>query len=374
MVSLYIHIPFCKRLCPYCAFYKLVTQPDTVDRFLAALYREMAAYLNTEGRLKIETVYVGGGTPSELPMSAWAGLVQRLNDCFDLSSVQEFTVELNPESVTPNYVSELKALGVNRLSLGVQSMRRDELRFLGRAHTPEQVQRAAEAIHQAGIENWSSDLIYALPGSTTETVMESLHAMTQLGPTHISVYELTIEPNTKFERRRVQVSPDVHQLAQYGAIQNHLNQIGFHQYEFSAFARPGNESCHNQAYWLFKPYIGIGPGAHSFYKGARYANEGPFEKYLNREFSDISRQFGTPDPTQDLLTDLVMVQLRMVSGIDITQVRAQFGIDILEEYRKPLQKLVDEGFLAIRDGRIWATQKGWPLIDQLAIELLTYSS
>ncbi len=371
MISLYIHIPFCKRLCPYCAFYKLITQPDTIDRFIAALGREMTAYSSREGRLAVHTIYVGGGTPSELPLGAWKTLLSELNRHFDLTNTVEFTVELNPESVTPGYVEALHGLGVNRASLGVQSMNETELLFLGRGHRADSVAAAAMAIQEAGIRNWSVDVIYALPNSTVETLDNTVSQLLALNPTHVSVYELTIEPNTKFERLRIQPSPTLVQLAQYELIQSRLASAGFQQYEFSAFSRPGCESKHNLGYWQFRPYVGIGPGAHSFFKNCRYATQMPFPTYLDT--ADFQPGYGTqlPDSNADLVADFVMVQLRLVDGIDLNQAKMQLGVDILNDLSPAISKLVQDGFLSVENNRLIATRKGWPLIDQLALELLS---
>lgn len=331
----------------------------------------MAAYSKSEGRLTIDTIYIGGGTPSELPVNAWPELRAAIDRHFEVRANTEFTVEMNPESIDAAYLAGLRAIGVNRLSLGVQSMNEAELKFLGRAHTASDVQNAAEIISDSGIRNWSVDLIYALPDSTVETVRQSLAQLIALEPTHLSVYELTIEPSTRFDRLRIQPQSAAIQLDQYRHIQTELSQAGFQQYEFSAFGKPGYRSEHNWGYWELRPYIGIGPGAHSFYRNTRYANRQPFPHYLENSDPEIGQKTQSPESVDALISDFVMVQLRLAQGLDLELAQRRWGISILKQYGPPIERLIGDGFLFMDGHFLRATEKGWPLIDRIALEILS---
>jgi oxygen-independent coproporphyrinogen-3 oxidase len=273
--SLYIHIPFCKRKCPYCDFYS-VTGFSLVYDYIDAVCRNLAAY---DG-LVFDTVYFGGGTPSLLPAAFFAQMLEHL----EFAENAEVTVEVNPDSTTPEFLHNLREAGVNRLSVGVQSLFDDDLKTLGRLHNTDKAIQTLKAAKSAGFNNISADLMIALPGQTEARIAEAIAQLADLSVNHISAYLLKIENGTPFFSNTPADLPDDERTADlYLFTVSELEKHGFAQYEISNFAKPGFKSRHNTAYWLCREYIGIGPGAHSYFGGKRFAAERDLDAFIRSE-------------------------------------------------------------------------------------------
>lgn len=313
--GLYVHVPFCAGKCPYCDFYSL---PITEE--LASAYEKRTLELAEEyGRGQTAgTVYFGGGTPSLLGAGRLGALLEGISRQFMVPSDAEITVEANPAGLSRAFFQELRSAGFNRLSLGLQSARREELRLLGRRHSPEDVSRAVEAARAAGFQNISLDLMLALPDSTLETLEESISFAAGLGPEHISAYLLKIEPGTPFSRRNLALPDDDAAADQYLYLVQRLEELGYFQYEISNFSHPGRESRHNLVYWRGEEYLGLGPGAHSFYKGRRFYWERDLQGYLQ----------GAP-PVDDgpggSMEEFAMLNLRLTRGLRREDCLSRFG-------------------------------------------------
>jgi oxygen-independent coproporphyrinogen-3 oxidase len=273
--GLYIHIPFCEKKCPFCSFAVVVGQEQRIADYLEALSREAGRYQGAD----ISTAYIGGGTPSLLSVEEIHKLLAIVRENFRLEDRAEMSFECNPESVTIEKVRALKALGVNRVSLGIQSMQPRNLEYLGRLHRPEDAGSAFAMFRSAGFDNISLDLIYGLPGQTATELAEDLAQVLDFGSEHLSVYSLTVEERSLFFARKVRASeaadPDL-----YSLVCHRAEVAGLAQYEVSNFARPGQESRHNLNYWEGGDYIGLGMAAHSHLHGERFWNADTLPQYL----------------------------------------------------------------------------------------------
>ena len=304
---IYIHVPFCHRKCTYCAFYSVRSSEFGVRSYVDALLREMEERKGEQAH-PIRTVYFGGGTPSILPIDQLSHIVEGLHRCFDLSQVEEMTLEANPEDLNIDYLKGLRTLGFNRLSIGVQSLDDRVLRMLNRRHTAQQAIQAVAEARSAGFENISVDFIYG--------ILENLEGLENLvileNVTHVSAYALTVEPGTalavQVEQGRVVLPDDEEVVRQYHALHQQLEAAGFRQYEVSNYARLGFESKHNSRYWDRTPYLGLGPGAHSF-DGRK------------RRWNNPDGTFGEETLSEaDAYNELLMTSLRTVRGLPLAAI------------------------------------------------------
>ena len=323
---IYVHVPFCRSFCTYCGFYSEVA-PKCHEAYVTALEAEIGARRNDIDRVfassDVNTLYIGGGTPSVLPLSAFGRLIGALGH----DGFKEFTVEVNPEDIVEkgvDYVKGLLSLGVNRISMGIQSFDDDILRFMNRRHNSDQALSAYRILEEAGVENISIDLIFGLPQLSeqkwSETIDKALKiSASGLPPKHISAYQLSIEPDSMLEKLiakgRFEEASGEQCRQQYEILCRALAQAGYHHYEISNFGQPGYESRHNSAYWRNVPYVGLGPGAHSYVGRARSWNESSLESYLNTE--DFSRIRESEDlDAEQLAMERIMLGLRTSDGVE----------------------------------------------------------
>ena len=324
---IYIHVPFCHRKCTYCAFHSkpVAGGQRSVAGYVDALLVEMEQR-KAEQPHPIRTVYFGGGTPSILPLPELTRIVDGLHRCFDLSQVEEVTLEANPEDLTPGYLSALISVGFNRLSVGVQSLDDAQLRLLNRRHTAAQALDAIEHAHAAGFRNISVDFIYGLPHDDFQFSIFNFQLIN-----HLSAYALTVEPGTalalQVERGRVVLPSDDEVVRQYHALRRQFEEAGFQQYEVSNFARPGCESLHNSRYWDRTPYLGLGPGAHSFDGRHRRWNHPDNQLYistLTSSTNDTRPHFSEETLTPaDAHNELLMTALRTTRGLPLSAVKEE---------------------------------------------------
>jgi len=320
MAGIYVHIPFCARRCIYCGFFSTVREKEAA-RYVNALCAELRQrkdYLN----LPVTTVYFGGGTPSRLSPEQIGQVIECIGTEYGLENLQELTVECNPDDVTSDYVSALRALGVNRISMGVQTFNDDLLRFLGRRHTARQAIDAVQSCHDAGIHNISIDLMYGLPGQTLAIQQQDLETATGLNVSHISSYCLSYEEGSPLERmrseNRIVPADDDTCAAMYDSMCNHLRSAGFEHYEISNFCQPGCQSRHNSSYWDSTPYLGIGAGAHSYNTISRQWNPNDLDSYMSGvEQSTLHPESELLTPT-DLYNERIMLTLRTAQGLPLS--------------------------------------------------------
>ena len=323
MAGLYFHIPFCKRICSYCDFFRGV-RLNLLDGCLQAMHAELDEQRNFLRDKKIDTIYFGGGTPSLVAPDRLQALVEHAAQIFDCNGVGEMTVEANPDDISEEYVKQLRQTSINRVSLGVQSFDDAELRFMNRRHTASEAEQAVKRLQDAGIENITIDLIFGVDGFGEEVLLGSIERALALGVQHMSAYHLTIEPDTAFGRRlqrgqMKQVSEQQSEL-EYMLLHNHLTSSGYEHYEVSNYALPGYRAVHNSSYWQGVEYLGIGAGAHSYNGVQRHYVEQDLEEYITR------REYIVEELTeQDFYNEYVMTALRRMEGVDLNRVKSKYG-------------------------------------------------
>lgn len=381
--SLYIHVPFCSHKCHYCDFYSLVDTQDRQDAFTHRLIRELHALAPLTQGQPLRTLFVGGGTPSMLRVDLWERILRVLADRFDWSDFRsgaaEFTVECNPESVTPELMQRLAAGGVNRVSMGAQSFERRHLKTLERTHNPENVARAIELARNAGIRRQSIDLIFGVPGQTLEDWRTDLDRAIALGTEHVSCYNLTYEPNTAMTARlkRGEFTPadeDV-EVEMYELTRGVLAAAGMRRYEISNYAKPGCEARHNLAYWRQEQWLAAGPSASGHIAGWRWKNVARLDDYLNAPSDDGLApvvDVEAPDELR-LLHETFWTGLRLAEGVDATPLlarceaarpRARARLELLRD------RLVGKEHLACDHGRWQLTDAGMLHADGIAVEIM----
>ncbi len=335
--GLYIHLPYCRSICPYCAFATAPLHHAEPERFLAALDRELAAARAEGGAWsRPVTIYVGGGTPTALAPPTLRRFLSWVRASFDLSSVREWTVEANPEGLTDEKLALLLEGGVGRLSIGVQSLEPAILKALGRIHTAEKALDAIERAHRAGFRRVSADLMVAVPGETPEGISRGVEALLERGITHLSAYSLQVEPNTPYAAkvaRGALVPPGDDTAAdRYALLDSLLLPRGFRHYEVSNYALLGLESKHNVGYWIRRPYLGLGPGAHSYDGTRRWANEHDTRRYLERvEQAGLPRDEIVALDARSAAEEEVFLALRRDRGLRLTRLKALAG-DVVAEW------------------------------------------
>jgi len=343
MSGIYFHIPFCKRLCGYCDFRRSVLLrhiPQTVAR----MHDELDSQSGFLGDRRIRTVYFGGGTPSLLDPATLGGFIEHAERLFDCRDVEEITVELNPDDVTPEYVGRLRSTPINRVSIGVQSFDDGELRFMGRRHSAAQAERAVKLLQDAGFDNVSIDLIFGVDGFGDEVLSRSLDKTLSLGVQHVSAYHLTIEPDTRFGRMlsagTLKQVAEERSEREFLAVHNALTSAGFEHYEVSNYALEGFRSRHNSAYWTGDEYLGIGAGAHSYAGGVRRWCDQSADEYA------AGIVYGGERLSQrDRLNEYVMTSLRRIEGMSLRHVADGFGSGEAARIEADAAGFVESGLL-----------------------------
>lgn len=375
MAGVYVHIPFCASRCSYCDFFSTLRLDEVGHDYVEALIAEARLRKAELNGKPVKTLYMGGGTPSQLPLPLLARLIDGLKATLDLNAVQEFTLEANPDDVTPEWCAAVRALGVNRVSMGVQSFQDAVLRLVGRRHTARQAIDAVASLRHAGIDNISIDLIYGLPGQTLETWAESVRQAVDLRPQHISAYGLTYEPGTRLWQQRecgevVEASEDQY-LDMYRILVGLLQVAGYEHYEISNFALPGYRSRHNSSYWNETPYLGLGAAAHSYDGTMRRSNPADLCGYIRRITS------GQPAcQVEDLAwweryDERVMLGLRTADGVDAHRLRSDFGDKAWAHFVCEARRHIDAGnMICTDDGRYILTSEGIVLSDSVMRDLM----
>ena len=346
MATLYFHIPFCRRICTYCDFYK-VGAVELLPQVVVAMHRELEERASTLHSRHLTSIYFGGGTPSLLSAEDIERLISHARQLFDCSAVTEITLEANPDDLTEEYVASLKSTSINRLSLGIQSFDDRVLAFMNRRHTAAEAEAAVRRLRAAGYDNLSIDVIFGVGGFGT-TLEESLRRATALDVEHISAYHLTVEERTRLGLmvRKGEYIPitDEESEAEFLAVHRVLGAAGYEHYEVSNFAKPGRRAQHNSAYWTGVEYLGIGPGAHSFTGDERRWCTSTAKQYAEGDirFEDESLT------ERDHLNEYVMTSLRRVEGIDLDYVEQRFGVAERRRIERAATEWLHRGIVAER--------------------------
>lgn len=373
-LGIYIHIPFCRSKCDYCDFYSLSGREGRMDHYQKALLAHLRETAPLTQGIPVDSVYFGGGTPSFYGAKRLKELLATLHKLFQIEKDAEITVECNPDSVDLRALCTLRKAGVNRLSLGMQSAQAEELAAIHRIHTPQQTDQAAGLARKAKFNNLSLDLIYGLPGQTMDSWKATVEHALSLIPQHLSCYGLKVEEGTPLARRveAGEVLPDDDtQADRYLWTVGRLERAGFAQYEISNFAKPGHESRHNLRYWLTRPYIGFGPGAHSDFGGRRYS----FVRDLDAYIQGVLEGGSILDseeliPRQERCGEYLMLRLRTALGIEEWEYRRNYFMDFAPLERR-LEEFQAQGWAEkTAEGRWRFTPKGFLVSNQLIGDLL----
>jgi len=371
--GLYLHIPFCSAICPYCDFAVLTGGPEKRKRFADHLISEISLWSPDRSAFaEIDTIYFGGGTPSALVPDDIARILGAARENLSIQDGAWVSFEANPENVNPESVRAWRDLNVRFLSLGIQSFDAEALKFLGRRHDPEGARRSVETARAAGFDTISIDLIYGLPGQPFEVWKRTLKQAVALAPDHISCYQLTFHEGTPFglrlARGKMSELPEEEQAEIFLFTHEFLRDHGYPAYEVSNFARsPEHRSRHNQKYWHHVPYLGLGPSAHSFSGTRRWWNErrlGPYEKRIENGERPVA---GSEDLTREALAlEALMLGLRTVDGIDLNEFQERYGIDLRKQNEPLIERLVRENLLRVEENRLIPTLAGLAVTDSLA--------
>ena len=356
--GLYVHVPFCMKLCPYCAFYKVPVNKDLESVFLKNGLDEIDWYAQQYGRIPVDTIYFGGGTPNVLAKATFEQLVSAIYDRFNVADECEFTMEVNPGVHAKSKLNFFKDMGVNRLSIGAQSFNQVILDEYGRNHTVSDTLSFIDQVGEVGIDNVNVDIIFGHPIQTNAQLKDSLETFLNYGFDHLAIYALAVEPNTPFSAQGLEVNND-HQADQYQLIQQVMLDNGYEHYEVSNFCKPGRMAVHNAKYLLSQPTIGLGAGAHSFFDGRRYENMPDIEQYLNQLPMAIANADLNGWP------DYIGARLRLRQPLLFKDIFQQFGIDVPKQFSSELHKMADLGVLDVSEDAFMITHQGFLVLDEV---------
>ncbi len=371
MSGIYIHIPFCKQACHYCDFH-FSTSIKKKDEMILALAKELQLRKNEFQKESVATIYFGGGTPSRLTIADIRFLIHTIDEHYTIAEHPEITLEANPDDLSESYLLELKTIGVNRLSIGIQSFFEDDLQLMNRAHNSTEAQKCLEIATQY-FDNISLDLIYGIPGMTNEKWQQNIETALSFGIPHISSYALTVEPKTALNKmiQTGKVASPNDEVAQehFMILVETLESKGFIHYELSNFGKQNYFSQNNSAYWLGKKYIGIGPSAHSYDGVSRSWNIANNALYLKAIQNDELPNEVEKLTLEDRYNEYIMTGLRTIWGVSLVRIEQEFGKEFLDYLKKQSQKFIDDGLLLIADEILKPTLKGKFLTDGIASDL-----
>lgn len=360
-VALYIHIPFCIKKCLYCDFHSFRFDLSLIHRYTQALIKELKLFLSTD--YSVKTIYLGGGTPSILPVEALEEIVRTIYGSFKLDDNLEFTIEVNPGTVNEEKLRLYKTLGINRISIGIQSLKEEELKILGRIHSGKEALEALDTAINVGFTNINVDLIYGIPNQTLESWRYTLQEVLKRNPTHMSVYGLMYEPGTPLYkaliRNKIKPMSEDLEIEIFKATQEILSTYGLGWYEISNYAKDGYECRHNLTYWRGEDYLGFGPSAHSLFGNTRYSNTPNIKAYI--ELLDRGK---SPKVWEERLSplekakELIILGLRLREGVSLCDVYRRTGIDVGRIFSENIERLISYGLLYKKEDKIQLTERG----------------
>ena len=369
-LELYVHIPFCVRKCQYCDFLSGPSDEETKDRYIEALLKEIRAAEHTED-YEIVSVFIGGGTPSALKAEAIASIMRTLQEQFFFCEDAEVTIEANPGTVDLEKLTIYRNVGINRLSLGLQSTDAEELKLLGRIHSYEEFLKSYEWAREAGFSNINIDLMFAIPGQTGEAWRQHLYQVAELNPEHISAYSLIIEEGTPFAEQNLDLPDEDTEYQMYEDTAEILERYGYRQYEISNYAKQGYMCRHNAGYWQRLEYLGFGLGASSLYGGMRFSNTHQMQEYLtdSRKPEQIRKDV-TVLSRNEQIEEFMFLGLRMTEGISEKKFEENFNVRLMDIYGDILQKYEETGFMEHIETKWRLTRKGIHVSNHILADFL----
>ena len=369
-VEIYIHIPFCIRKCDYCDFLSGPSGPKEQADYVQALLREIQAVEEGEGR-SVSSIFIGGGTPSVLDERLLGDILKEIRNRFKVEEDAEITIEVNPGTANIGKLQAYREMGINRLSIGLQSPQDRELKILGRIHNYGQFLEIYQEARTVGFDNINIDLMSAIPDQTYEGWVKNLRTAAELEPEHISAYSLIVEEGTPFAARKLNLPDEDTEYNMYEATAQILKEYGFEQYEISNYARKGRECRHNVGYWTRQDYLGFGLGDSSLYGKERFANTADMKKYLENSRNPEKIREKEPSLTrEDEMAEFMFLGLRMTKGISKADFQKCFGCTIESVYGEVLEKYESMGLLLEQDGRIFLSREGIHVSNSIMAEFL----
>lgn len=367
-IGVYIHIPFCKQKCYYCDFISYANKEQYFDKYVQALITEMSSFLDNND-VEIETIYIGGGTPSIIDAKYIEKVMAKLQEKNALITAKEITIEVNPGTVTEEKLKTYKKIGINRLSIGLQSTDNNILKTIGRIHSYEDFLNTYKLARNQGFGNINVDLMIGLPNQKISDIKSSLEEITELKPEHISVYSLIVEENTPIEKMlnigKLELPDEELERNMYWYVKNFLELNGYKHYEISNFAKEGYESKHNLDCWNQKEYIGFGVAAHSYINDVRYGNTENIDEYIkNCNNGEFEQNKIIDEIEKDIFSkeqEFMLIGLRKIDGISIQEFKNKFGDNPIFVFKNEISKLVDEGLVVVDFDSIRLTNKGLDL-------------
>ncbi len=377
-LGLYVHIPFCVKKCNYCDFLSAPADDATKERYVAALCKEISGYKELAKDYELASIYFGGGTPSVLEVSLIEQLLDVIRKSFSVNMAAEVTLEVNPGTVTPDKLKSYRELGINRLSIGVQSAKEKELQLLGRIHSFEDAKNTVQWARDAGFTNISMDLISALPGQNLADYKENVEAILSLNPEHISSYSLIVEEGTPFYEQygegkvcEKELPDEETDRAMYAYTKERLVEAGYERYEISNYAKSGYESKHNSSYWTGVEYLGVGLGASSLFTNARYHNETELTAYMEEVEAgqDVRREIERL-VLEEQMEEFMILGLRRMCGISREEFQKRFGRPLETVYGSALQKLKKQELITVEGDCVALTELGIDVSNQVFVEFI----
>ena len=372
-LGVYVHVPFCVRKCYYCDFCSFPdSDGERVREYVNELCRRMEKKSAECAEYTVDTVYFGGGTPTLLPIEGFERLMDTLKNSFDIAENAEITAECNPATADGEYLSRLRSLGVNRLSIGLQTVHQNELQALGRIHSYEELVETYREARAAGFENISIDLMYGIPMQTVESFRESLCTVAELAPEHISAYGLKVEKGTQFYKMKdsLELPDEDAELLMYHAMTEILSRYGYEKYEISNFSKKGFESRHNLRYWMGEEYLGFGVAAHSYFFGERFGNSRDIGAFLKGESIECERYAVSGSELQN---EYIMLSMRLARGIELSEFKKRTGEDFFEFYPKA-RELIKMEYMKLEEGRIAFTDSGFLVSNSILSDMLEFDA
>lgn len=369
-MEIYIHIPFCIRKCDYCDFLSGPSGPKEQADYVQALLREIQAVEEGEGR-SVSSIFIGGGTPSVLDERLLGDILREIRNRFKMKEDAEITIEVNPGTANIGKLQAYREMGINRLSIGLQSPEDRELKILGRIHNYGQFLETYQEARTVGFDNINIDLMSAIPDQTYEGWVKNLRTVAELEPEHISAYSLIVEEGTPFAARKLNLPDEDTEYNMYEATAQILKEYGFEQYEISNYARKGRECRHNVGYWTRQDYLGFGLGASSLYGKERFANTADMKKYMENSRNPEKIREKEPSLTrEDEMAEFMFLGLRMTKGISKADFQRCFGCTIESVYGEVLEKYESMELLLEKDGRIFLSREGIHVSNSIMAEFL----
>ena len=369
-MEIYIHIPFCIRKCDYCDFLSGPSGPEEQADYVQALLREIQAVEEGEGR-SVSSIFIGGGTPSVLDERLLGDILREIRNRLKMEEDAEITIEVNPGTANIGKFQAYREMGINRLSIGLQSPEDRELKILGRIHNYGQFLETYQEARTVGFDNINIDLMSAIPDQTYEGWVKNLRTVAELEPEHISAYSLIVEEGTPFAARKLNLPDEDTEYNMYEATAQILKEYGFEQYEISNYARKGRECRHNVGYWTRQDYLGFGLGASSLYGKERFANTADMKKYLENSKNPEKIREKEPSLTrEDEMAEFMFLGLRMTKGISKADFQRCFGCTIESVYGEVLEKYESMELLLEKDGRIFLSREGIHVSNSIMAEFL----